>query len=139
MYPAEIEIKITTESTTSTSYLDVILSIGSDGQLHTSVYDKRNYFNFHILNFPFLSSNIPSSPAYGVFICKPIRYARACSSYECFILRARRLSSKLFKEEYLLERFKLSFRKFYGRYGDLVQQYEVSLSRILNYFLTLDQ
>ena len=90
-------------------------------------------------NFPFLSSNIPSSPAYGVFISQLIRYARACSSYECFILRARRLSSKLLKQGYLVERLKSSFRKFYGRYGDLIQQYEVSLSRMLNDILTLDQ
>ena len=91
-----------------------------------------NEMIFHITNFPFLSSNIQSSPAYGVFISQLIRYARACSSYECFILSARRLSSKLLKQGYLAERLKSSFRKFYGRYGDLVQQYEVSLSRMLN-------
>ena len=88
MYPAELEIKDTTETNTSASYLDLLLSIGRDGQLHTSIYDKRNDFNFHITNFPFLRSNIPASPAYGVFISQLIRYARACSSYECFILRA---------------------------------------------------
>ena len=38
-----------------------------------------------------------------------------------------------------LERLKSSFRKFYGRYGDLIQQYEVSLSRMLNDILILDQ
>ena len=139
MYPAELEIKDTTESTTSASYLDLLLSIGRDGQLHTSIYDKRDGFNFHITNFPFLSSNIPSSPAYGVFISQLIRYARACSSYECFILRARRLSSKLLKQGYLVERLKSSFRKFYGRYGDLVEQYGVTLSRMLNDILTPDQ
>ena len=139
MYPAELEIKDTTESTTSASYLDLLLSIGRDGQLHTSIYDKRDDFNFHITNFPFLSSNIPSSPAYGVFISQLIRYARACSSYECFILRARRLSSKLLKQGYLVERLKSSFRKFYGRYGDLIEQYGVTLSRMLNDILTLDQ
>ena len=68
MYPPELEIKDTTESNTSASYLDLLLSIGRDGQLHTSLYDKRDDFNFHITNFPFLSSNIPSSPAYSVFI-----------------------------------------------------------------------
>ena len=83
--------------------------------------------------FPFLSSNIQSSPAYGVFISQLIRYARTCSSYECFILRARRLSSKLLKQGYLVERLISSFRKFYGRYGDLIQQYEVSLSRMLRH------
>ena len=133
MYPAELEIKDTTESTTSASYLDLLLSIGRDGQLHTSIYDKRDDFNFHITNFPFLSSNIPSSPAYGVFISQLIRYARACSSYECFILRARRLSSKLLKQGYLVERLKSSFRKFYGRYGDLVEQYGVTLSRMFKW------
>ena len=139
MYPAELEIKDTTECTTSASYLDLLLSIGRYGKLHTSIYDKRDDFNFHITNFPFLSSNIPSSPAYGVFISQLIRYVRACSSYECFILRASWLSSKLLKQEYTVERLKSSFRKFYGRYGDLIQQYKVSLSRMLNDILTLDQ
>ena len=76
MYPPELELKDTTESNTSASYLDLLLSIGRDGQLRTSLYDKRDDFNFHITNFPFLSRNIPSSPAYGVFISQLIRYAR---------------------------------------------------------------
>ena len=68
MYPIELEIKDTIESNTSASYLDLLLSIGRDGQLHTSIYDKRsNDFNFHVTNFPFLRSNIPASPAYGVY------------------------------------------------------------------------
>ena len=61
MYPPEFEIKDTTENNTSVSYLDLLLLIGRDGQLRTSLYDKRDDFNFHITNFPFLSSNIPSS------------------------------------------------------------------------------
>ena len=62
-----------------------------------------------------------------------------CSSYECFILMARRLSSKLLKQGYPVERSKASFRKLYGRYWDLIQQYELSFSRMLNNILTLDQ
>ena len=134
----ELEIKDTTESNTSASYLDLLLSIGRDGQLHTSIYDKRDDFNFHITNFPFLSSNIPTSPAYGVFISQLIRYARACSSYGCLILRATRLSNKLLEQGYVKERLKSSLRKFYGRYGDLIKQYEVSLSQMLNDILWPD-
>ena len=48
-----------------------------------------------ITNFPFLSSNIPTSSAYGVLILQLIRYVWACSSYGCFILRATRLWNKL--------------------------------------------
>ena len=51
---------------------------------------------------PFLSSNIASSPADVVFICQLIRYVRECSSYECFNLKVRRLSSKLLNQGYLV-------------------------------------
>ena len=40
MHPAELEIKASTECISSASYLDLLLSIGKDGQLHTSIYDK---------------------------------------------------------------------------------------------------
>ena len=132
MYPAELEIKDATENNIPASYLDLLLSIESDGQLCTSLYDKRDDFNFHITNFPFLSSNIPSSPAYGVLISQLIRYARACSSYKCFILRAAQLSSKFPRQGYVMERLKSSIRKFYGRYWDLIKYYEVSLSQMLH-------
>ena len=123
MYSVKLEIKDTTESNTSASYLDLLLSIWKDGQLHTgtSVYNKREDFNFHITNVPFLSSNIPASPAYGVFISQIIRYVRAYSSYECFILRVTRLSNKLLEQGYVQERFKSLLRKFYGRCEDLLQ------------------
>ena len=127
MYPPELEIKDTTESNTSAYYLDLLLSINMDGQLHTSLYDKRDDFNFHITNFTFLSSNIPSSPAYGVIISQLIRYSRASSSYECFILSAVWLSNKLLGQVYVKERLRSSLRKFYCRYGDLIKQYEVPL------------
>ena len=110
MYPAELENKDTTESNTSASFLDFLLSIGRYGQLRTSLYDKRDDFNFHITNFPFLSSNIQSSSVCDVFTSQLIRYVRACSSYECFILRAARLSSKLLGQGYARERFKSSLR-----------------------------
>ena len=50
MYHVELEIKDTTESNTSASYLDLPLSIGRDGQIHPSIYDKRDDFNFYITN-----------------------------------------------------------------------------------------
>ena len=103
-----------------------------------STVDLRDDFNSHITNFPFLSSNIPTSPTYGVFISQLIRYARACSSYGCFILRATRLSNKLLVKGYVKERLKSSLRKFDGRYGDLIKQYEVSISEMLNDILRPD-
>ena len=68
MYPVELEIKDTTESNTSAHYLDLLPLIGRDGQLHTSIYDNVTISISHITNVPFSSSNIPTSPAYVVFI-----------------------------------------------------------------------
>ena len=80
IYPHELEIKETTETAASSSYLDCYLYI-DNGKLTTRHYDKRHDFNFPIINFPFLSSNIPSAPAYGLYVSQLIRYARACSNY----------------------------------------------------------
>ena len=60
-------------------------------RLQVKLYDKRDDFNFvifDIVNFPFLCSNIPQSPAYGVFVSQLIRYARASTLYEDFIMRS---------------------------------------------------
>ena len=127
MYLVEIEIKDTTESNTSASYLDLLLSMWRDGQLYTSIYDKRDDFNFHVTNFPLLSSNIPASPAYGIFISQLIRYARACSSYGCFILRTTRHYNKFLELGYVKESLESSLKKYYALYGDLIKQYEVPL------------
>ena len=59
IYPKELDIKDTTESDISASYLDILLNIDSNGKLTTTLYDKRDDFNFAIVNFPFLCSNIP--------------------------------------------------------------------------------
>jgi hypothetical protein len=46
IYPSELEIQDTTESSTSASYLDVLLNIDAGGKLITQLYDKRDDFNF---------------------------------------------------------------------------------------------
>ena len=51
LYPVELEIKNNTECITSVSHIDLLLSIGKNVQLHTSIYDKQDDFNFYITNF----------------------------------------------------------------------------------------
>ena len=48
------------------------------------------------------------------------------------------LSSKLHGQGYVMERLKSSLRKFYGRYGDLIKHYEVSLYQMLGDILGHD-
>ena len=84
IYPVELDIKDTTDADHHGSYLDLLLTYDNFHRLQVKLYDKRDDSNFNIVNFPFLSSNIPQSPAYGFFVSQLIRYARASSLYEDF-------------------------------------------------------
>ena len=66
----------------SAAYLDIHLEIDNEGRLMTKLYDKRDYFNFPIVNFSFIYINILAAPAYEVSISQLIRYSRACGSYQ---------------------------------------------------------
>ena len=98
----------TTDSTKSSSYLDMLLSIDAHNNVHTKLYDKRDDFDFNIIHFPFLDSNIPLSQAYGVYISQLIRIARACIEYADFIDPSKILTSKLLDQGYQSDRLKVA-------------------------------
>ncbi len=58
IYPKELCVKQENTSPTSASYLDLQIDIENQ-PFHTKLYDKRDSFNFSIVNFPFVEeSNI---------------------------------------------------------------------------------
>ena len=59
IYPSELIFKKENTSHTDTTFLDLRLCI-NEGQIQTSLYDKRNSYNFKVVRFPYKSSNIPS-------------------------------------------------------------------------------
>ena len=68
IYLSQLNVEKTNQSDNLASYLDLTFTLEKDGNLSAKLYDKRDDFDFHIVNFPFLSSNIPSGPSYGVYI-----------------------------------------------------------------------
>ena len=70
------------------------LSISND-IVSTKVYDKRDDFNFEIVNFPFLDGDVPHSTSYGVYISQLFRFARASSYVTDFNTRYKLLTQKL--------------------------------------------
>ena len=67
IYPTELQLNKANSSDTEATFLDLILSITND-ILSSKIYDKRDDFNFEIVNFPFLDGDVPRSPSYGVYI-----------------------------------------------------------------------
>ena len=65
-------IKNANLSNNKVTYLDLAITI-TDNQYYYKSYDKRKDFNFSIINYPKLPSDIPNKPAYGVFTSQIIR------------------------------------------------------------------
>ena len=79
-----------------TSFLDLNLNvIGSD--VHNSVYDKRDNFRCPIVNFPWLSGDVPRLPSYGVYISQLVIFARCCTGVSDFDSKNLQLTSKLLR------------------------------------------
>ena len=132
IYPSQLTVEKANKSDHLADYLDLTFIIDSGGKLSTRLYDKRDDFDFHIVNFPFLSSNIPSGPSYGVYISQLIRYARCCSHYDDFRYRHKSLVDRLLSQGYKALRLEKSFKKFYGRYQDLIEKYRRSVNAMLS-------
>ena len=80
------EIKDTTKTVSSASFLDTYCTFDTNSQLSTRWYDKRDDFNFAIINFLQLDSNISTALAYGVYNSQLLRYARPWSLYSDFFI-----------------------------------------------------
>ena len=48
------------------------------------MYDRRNDFDFQIVNNPFLDEDVPRSPSYGLYISQIIRFAKVCPNADDF-------------------------------------------------------
>ena len=86
----------------------------SDDIVSTKNYDKRDDFDFEIVNFPFLDNDVPRSTSYGVYISQLIRFARASSYVADFNTRNKLLTQKLLKQAIGIINFAKRFLNFTG-------------------------
>ena len=71
IYPSELQLNKANTSDTEAPFLDLHLSI-SNGFVSSKIYDKRDDFDFNIVNFPFLDGDVPRRPSYGVYMSQYI-------------------------------------------------------------------
>ena len=126
IYPSELQLNKANTSETEAAFLDLHLSISND-IVSTKIYDKRDDFEFEIVNFPVLDGDVPRSTSYGVLI----RFARASSYVADFNTRNKLLTQKLLKQGYLYHKLCKTFSKFHRRYYDLISKFQVGLKSLL--------
>ena len=130
IYPRELQLNKANNTNVQASFLDLNLSI-KDGFINTKIYDKRDDFNFKIVNFPHLDGDVPRATSYGVYISQLIRFARACSHVEDFNERNQYITSKLLQQGYRYFKLRKYFTKFYYNHSDLVLKYNSNLKTLL--------
>ena len=58
IYPTELQLNKANSTYTETTFLDLHLLI-SNGFVSSKIYDKRDDFDFDIVNFSFLNGDVP--------------------------------------------------------------------------------
>ena len=111
IYPAELQLNKANSFDTEALFLNLNLSI-SNGTASTKIYDKRDDFDFDIVNFPFLDGDVPRRTSYGVYISQLIRFARATSSVSDFNCRNKALTANLLRQGYRYHKLRKTFSKF---------------------------
>ena len=130
IYPTELQLNKANSSDTEAPFLDLNLSI-TNGIVSSKIYDKRDDFNFEIVNFPFLDGDVPRSPSYGVYIFQLIRFARVGSNVDDSNNRNLFLTAKLLKQGYRYHKIRKVFSKFYYRHSELIVKYNIGLNTLL--------
>ena len=111
IYPSELQLNKANTSDTEAAFLDLHLSLSND-LVSTKIYDKPDDFDFEIVNFPFLDSDVPCSASYGVYISQLIRFAEASSYITDFNTRNKLLTQKFLKQGYWYHEICKTFSKF---------------------------
>ena len=130
IYPSELQLNKANTSDTEAAFLDLHLLISNDIS-STKIYDKRDDFDFEIVNLPFLDGDVPRSTSYGVYISQRIRFARASSIVADFNTCNKLLTQKLLKQGYRYHKLHKTFSKFYRWCYDLISKFQVGLKSLL--------
>ena len=126
IYPSELQLNTTNTSNTEAAFLDLHLSI-SNAIVSTKIYDKRDDFDFEIVNFPFLNGDIPRSTSYRVYISQLILFARASSHVADFNTRKYCEFRNLINKVISIINFAKRFSNLYRRNFDLISKFQVGL------------
>ena len=106
-----IKLNEMTKSNTECNFFDFFL-FNDDGEFKCRVYDKRDDFNFDIVNYPFMYSNTPIGPAYGVYVLWLIAFSRICTDVLDLSERHKLLVCKLIKQGFTRVKLKEVFEQF---------------------------
>ena len=117
IYPPELTLSRTDKAGIQAEYLDLDISISNEGFFKSKLFDKRDDFNFKVINYPCLNfSNIPVQPAYGIYLSQLLRICRICTDINDFYVSISKITKEFLSKgfnKYILYKY---FVKFIDQY-----------------------
>ena len=111
-------------------YLDLTISIHRGRFIYRS-YDKKEAFDFDVINYPNLLSNIPNKQAYGVFTSQLIRFCQLNSSVNYFRDDVMKLRHKFQDQNFQDSYLKAIFNQFYSNNIHIWGKFGIDIKYIL--------
>ena len=96
----------------------------------SKIHDKRDGFNFKIVNLPFLNGDV-LAPLPMVYIFCSLLVFRDCSNVSDFNNNYQFLTAKLLKQGYQYHKIRKSFSKFYHKHSESIVKYNIGLKALL--------
>ena len=110
---------LTLEGSTSGYHYDTFLDLQIrifQNRFIIGIYHKVDDFNFEVINFPFLESNICSRIGYTTFYSQLVRFFRLCNNLTDFLARVNLIYYKLLNRGYSNKLLYKYFFKFASNY-----------------------
>ena len=112
IYPREMVLNATNISRDKCTFLDLKVSI-YHGKFIYGSFDKRDNFNFHVVNFPNLKGNVPKMQSYGVYTSQLVRFCDINVSSKGFLKDVEKMNKCLlnqgFESNLLQKKYTLNF------------------------------
>ena len=116
IYPRSLVLnKSNISGTSNSAFLDLNVSV-IDGNFRIKVYNKTDDYDFRVITFPYLESNILTSICYSVFFGEIMRYLRISTRLSDFEVRSRKLVDMLVQRKYKQSQLAKQFVRVFLRY-----------------------
>ena len=130
IYPPSLELNKENIGDLQANVLDLDINILDNNKFSCKLFDKRDNFNFKIVQFQPIHNNQASAISYGVFNSQIIRFSRICSDIKHFKERVLNMFNELCRLGYKDKRLIYNYNKIVRKH-DLCWKYGISYSILL--------
>ena len=136
IYPNSLKLEQVNEYDNKANVLDLNITI-KDGKIDTTIYDKRDDYNFDIINFAHADSNMSKTVFTGIIFSQISRYFNICNDISYFYDNLYKLYNKLLGRNYSIRFLKSKFNNTCRKLFNNHNKYNIDYSTFKDEYLKI--